>query len=463
MTGRQAVIVIHGIGQQQPMHTLRAFVKAVWSEDKEIHSKWAGTHVWSKPDQVTRNYELRRLSTPQNRGKLETDFFEFYWAHLMYGTGYGHLFGWAKTLLWRRPVTVLPRLRFAFALSWLLVIVVLAGWLIVLATRLSGAEVSLLERIPLWLAAALMTALTLAIPALGYVMRENIGDAARYLHPAPRNIQRRQEIRSSGVELLHELHERGYDRIVVVGHSLGSVIGYDILTYAFPDYKYPAKPEGDDPPPKQQGPRKAHDALRALAQADSTGAELDVDEVQRKQRDYYEELKANRGRWRVTDFVTLGSPLAHAAVLLADDAEHLQVKVDSREYPRCLPALEQKIRTQGSENRHFSYDDEEAHGPIPHHAAVFAPTRWTNLYFPSRWIVKGDLIGGPIAGQLGHCIRNRAVGSSIRRGFLSHRFYWTSSDWPSTVDCPEAVEALREALDLADDRRGGPNAIDGGD
>ena len=56
-----------------------------------------------------------------------------------------------------------------------------------------------------------------------------VGDAARYLSSSPSNIKMRQEIRSEGVQLLRKLHEQGYGRIVVVGHSLGSVIAYDIL------------------------------------------------------------------------------------------------------------------------------------------------------------------------------------------------------------------------------------------
>lgn len=31
---KQAVLLIHGIGDQQPMRTLRSFVKAVWSDDE---------------------------------------------------------------------------------------------------------------------------------------------------------------------------------------------------------------------------------------------------------------------------------------------------------------------------------------------------------------------------------------------------------------------------------------------
>lgn len=60
------------------------------------------------------------------------------------------------------------------------------------------------------------------------------GYAARYLRPKPANIEHRQAIRQAGVSLIEKLHDSGrYDRIVLVGHSLGSVIAYDIVTHAW--------------------------------------------------------------------------------------------------------------------------------------------------------------------------------------------------------------------------------------
>ena len=48
---RQAVVLIHGIGEQRPMETLRAFVKA-FLKDGTYHSK---------PDTLSASFELRRL------------------------------------------------------------------------------------------------------------------------------------------------------------------------------------------------------------------------------------------------------------------------------------------------------------------------------------------------------------------------------------------------------------------
>src|SRR5215208_3678111 len=103
---RQAVVLIHGIGEQKPMDTLRGFVNAVWTRDRAIHNRFAGHAVWSKPDTVSEGYELRCLTTPQNESGIRTDFYEFYWAHLMEGTSYGHVLAWARALLIRKPGTV---------------------------------------------------------------------------------------------------------------------------------------------------------------------------------------------------------------------------------------------------------------------------------------------------------------------------------------------------------------------
>ncbi|PVV05658.1 MAG: hypothetical protein B6D77_18625 [gamma proteobacterium symbiont of Ctena orbiculata] len=450
---KQAVLMIHGIGNQRPMETLWSFVETVWSDHKAIHNEFAGSHVWSKPDYVSNNFELRRLTTPQNSAGIKTDFFEFYWAHLMHGTGYGHLIGWLISLLWRKPSSVPPGLISAFYTLWIIVGIAVGGWVFMIGEGLANPDgPGLLERLPYWVAVILTIAGTLAVAVLGFLMKEVVGDAARYLRPAAQNIQRRQEIRTAGVDILKQLHDRGYDRIILVGHSLGSVIGYDILSHAFHTYNVPTKAAGEA--------HTAHDAMEKIAQDASDGNAADIDAVQQAQRGYFNEFtdpETINGRWRVTDFITLGSPLAHASVLLAHDDASLAQKVTLREYPSCLPSLEQKIRTTDALNRHFSYgpmpsktNDKEV--KIPHHAALFSMTRWTNLYFPCKAILFGDLIGGPISTTLGREIRNMPVGTKIRNGFLTHRFYWKATDWrPEANDTrQETVTALRDVLDLVD-------------
>ena len=102
MHKRQAVLLIHGVGFQRPMRTLRGFVEAVWTEDESLRREKVPDGVWSKPDTVSESFELRRLTTGQNTHGVLTDFFEFYWAHLMEGTTLEQVTQWAKTLLFRR-------------------------------------------------------------------------------------------------------------------------------------------------------------------------------------------------------------------------------------------------------------------------------------------------------------------------------------------------------------------------
>ena len=97
---RQAVVLIHGIGEQRPMATLRAFVEWLLpAHDKhhDYYSKDKHHDYYSKPDQISDLFELRRIKLKRFRAAEpseqslnldwpETDFYEYYWAHQMHGT-----------------------------------------------------------------------------------------------------------------------------------------------------------------------------------------------------------------------------------------------------------------------------------------------------------------------------------------------------------------------------------------
>ncbi|MEM1128874.1 MAG: hypothetical protein AAGI71_19680 [Bacteroidota bacterium] len=429
---KQAVLLIHGIGEQRPMDTLRGFVRAVWTTDASLRYRNVGAGVYSKPDEVSGSYELRRLTTARSRASvrypdgLRTDFYEFYWAHLMQGTTLGHVWNWMKQLLFRRPQDVPPALRGA----WFLLIGLLLGAVYVAAQPMLPAFLQVLA-LPVWMTSVGGLLLSsLVVPILTSIA----GDAARYLDASPANIGRRQAIRAKGVEILNKLHACGeYERIIVVGHSLGSVIGYDLLTYAWPDYAG----QGD-----KQRPQPVLDEL----EDDVVAGALTRDAYQAQQRDLLDELQDDGVPWLVTDFVTLGSPLAHAAVLLAADEADLCQKQEERELPTCPPTLE----PVGGVSR-FSYTPRDAPHRQLHHAAVFGPTRWTNLYFPAKVLVVGDLIGGPLAPVFGSGIRDLKVRTSLLGGLLSHTRYWTLE---SDAEPGAHVEALRAALRLLDAEQG---------
>ena len=433
---KQAVLLIHGIGEQKPMESLRSFVDAVWTTASGLHKDYPGasTH-WSKPYKLSNTFELRRLTTPENKAGIRTDFFELYWAHLMHGNKLRHVVAWTGSLLLRWPWKVPAHLQLVYC-----VLLGLIGIGLFFAYEAIVSDQPLLRT---WQSSVVSI---VVLPVIASILANIAGDAARYLHPAPTNVQRRNEIRAIGVNVLRSLHEqnRNYERIVVVGHSLGSVIGFDILYHAWMDFNRDAK---DTKNPKMEKLNNLEEIARDIADSKN---QRTINEVQSAQHAYFDELVSNRGRWRVTDFVTLGSPLAHAEILLARDRNDLQNKIKSREISTCLPALE--TSRHQSPKRLFSYPpDKDVR--IPHHAAVFGPTRWTNLYFPCRFIVWGDMIGGELNCVFGKGVKDQPVNTEKRLGFLSHTLYW------SLGGKNKHIEALRSALDLLDQRSRPPKVI----
>jgi hypothetical protein len=430
---RQAVIVIHGIGEQRPMNTLRAFVTAVLGVDADANAETNA--FYSKPDSFSDSFELRRLTTHESRPR--TEFFEFYWAHRMPVASWSRILEWLRVLVFRRRRAVPPKFRGLWWTTWIVIVLVALD---LLASILFFAFPALRPSLLSGNAVSWPIGIVLPLAVLQAVILAYVGDAAIYLSPSPRNIETRHSIRSAGVDLLRKLHDCGeYDRIVMVGHSLGSVIGYDILTYAW-QYFHDAHGCVDHP---------KNDALKAAqkAAADLKRGSADAGEAWRQASTaLWLERRADRCPWLVTDFVTLGSPLGHGDLLLANSTADFRRRVRERELPTCPPELEKgdvfsfpvHYQTESGDRR-TTY--------VPHHAACFAVTRWTNLYFPNRWFLRGDFVGGPLVPLFGQGVRDVPVATSKRSGWLAHTNYWKRD--PRDDDKADApVARLREALDL---------------
>ena len=433
---KQAVVVIHGMGEQQAMETLRGLVDVVWTGDKSLRPYEGGPVLWSKPDYISDALELRRLTTNSNTDGVRTDFFEFYWAHLMSGTKLSHVLSWVKLFLFRKRQDVPDQLYLAWIALW-----VLSGLIGLLVIDLALPEGSrFLGLSPSWtVAIGFILALVNA-----KVVAPVIGDAARYLSAAPVNVQQRRAIRDEGAKLLRKLIDSGdYRRIVVVGHSLGSIIGYDILRDVWAEYNTCMEAPGSS---------EALDRLQALANA----GPLDREAYQAAQRDYVDELRANGNPWCVTDFVTMGSPLAHGNALMARAFDEFATKVDQREFPICPPLSETiKGAVRFTYDRSVGAADKAGKRvlmPVPHHAAVFAPVRWANLYFPCRNVVEGDLIGGPVAPVFGPGVEDIPVTTTNQGGYFTHTSYWTVEPGGDRYDPGDHILALRRALRIVEDR-----------
>ena len=182
---RQAVVIIHGIGEQRPFETLKKFIaKVIVAQGRDVRNK---------PDRMSLLFELRRLQLPKRRGQPQTDFFEYYWAHHMRDTELRMLISWFRTLLWRRPSTVPEKLRSFYWLLW--------GMLGAAMTALVLGYIKLGIGTVLFL--GLFYFIDRNITRIGF---GTIDDAARYLNPTPDNIGQRNRIRKEGIELLDALH-----------------------------------------------------------------------------------------------------------------------------------------------------------------------------------------------------------------------------------------------------------------
>jgi hypothetical protein len=434
---KTALVVIHGMGEQRPMETLWGFVRATWATDPQLVGARTA-QVYSKPDKITGSFELRRVTTRHARGGgARADFFEFYWAHLMTGNRVSSVATWAIGLLFRRPSSVPAQL----IPHWLTGLILLLGSLLVAA--LAGLPESVR---PNWVPHAIWpwALITSAVGGLfsAFWLAPVAGDAARYLSPLPDNVAARQAIREAGVDLLAKLQASGdYDRIIVVGHSLGAVIGYDVLNYAWGRIDKQAFWSTHGAAPHAMAAlEKLEHAARALitAPAEKVG-QLRV-AYRTAQRSYFEILAALRYQdkplWLVSDFVTLGAPLSKAQVLLAKDAAALEYKKRLRELPCCPPWLEKQDPPRFS---FYLRDPVRA----PHHAAVFGPTVWTNVFFATALIVFGDVIAGPVAPSFGLGIRD--VRLPIGAPVFRHLDYWAK---PTDKPARYWIRALRRAINL---------------
>ena len=428
MTAKQAIIVIHGIGEQIPMETLRGFVRGL-----------GFTEYYNRPDNVSGNSELRRIALPARvRERPPTELFELYWAHHMHKKRAGGTLGWALNLLFRRGGWKGGPLAAAFytlLLLLILLVTIIVQW--VLEVSRSGVFTQ-----GLTIGALVVVIIIAAI--WFYISRtidDLVADAARYLTPRPANIEARTAIRTQGLELLRALHRSGeYERIVVVGHSLGSVIGYDILRIYWDEARKP------DPDLYGEQPRVKNWAKACELPENPTQQQLDT--FQAAQHELWREQRTRGVPWLVTDFVTLGSPLTHASMLISTKSTPFEVLREERELPSCPPLNDDSQRDHPGFYRSALEDSQGILRPliVGDSGALFAPTRWTNLYFPVKHLFRGDLVGGRLAPLFGPGVRDIAVHRTSRsrwRAFLRSFFPQPHTSYWARPEIQDDDEALR--------------------
>jgi hypothetical protein len=449
---KQAVVFIHGIGEQKPMDTLRAFVGEVLKETDGEEGQ--GERYWSKPDRISELFELRRL---ESTGRSKTHFYEYYWAYNVEGTRLSHLGQWLIDLLLRKPRDVPRSMRTIWGLSWLIAVLIAVTVILGGISEAAGWINSHAEFGAWWAVA------TAGLALVQYVLVQFVGDAARYLSPHPRNIALRQKIRAEGMQLLRRLHDCGeYDRIIIVGHSLGSVIGYDIITRLWQEYH--GKLHLDTPATRERlasgqpiQPMVRDEIPRTGEALSAVSGDEALREFRSCQHKGFLEQRALQNPWLISDFVTLGSPLAHGMLLMAHTNEEFQARKRQRELPTCPPVLDKKGYSYSSPVT-YKVGDKKFTPLVLHHAAPFAVTQWTNIFFPAPLGLFGDLIGGPLRPVFGSGVMDVAVTSQLWAGLAKytpwvHTLYWEREP-PGTEDAtgdagrPAALDALKKALSL---------------
>ncbi len=440
---RQAVVIIHGIGEQEPMATLREFAESIIPEieDDPLGLK---KKFYAKPDELSQLFDLRRITVPQDTKKTrqKTDFFEYYWAHQIRDTKASDVIGWSVGIFkhWKFVPKRLKLLHSSILLLMLLIPLLVIALFIFFPSTLQKWQQN-------WVAfmAAGAGTIYIALKIAGGIAQSIsinfIGDAARYLTPKPGNIINRQQIRKDGLELLRKLHGEKqdgtentprYSRIIIVAHSLGSVIAYDLLTILWGMYH--------DELSKLSAAHQAkllemQDFVKDMA-AKEANQQLTPDELNNFQQIQSEllALSAEAGSpWRVSDLITIGSPLSHAQLLLAKGKTGLEQMQQERLFPTCPPALEAQGTISYTET--FNFEGTDTKVKVPHHAALFALTRWTNCWF------KNDLVGGPMQQAFGKGIKDIELVSKTHGNipFLSHTHYWDKKE-------TESVNIIRDII-----------------
>jgi hypothetical protein len=564
-----AVLVVHGMGTQRPLATLRGIVDAVWLDDGDDTRK----RVWLHPELSGADIDLPVITSnavPQE-GLPKVDFHEFYWSHLMSETravavllwlfelarkgprlnpGIGALWWgsaiflaflilsvtylvlqgieWSagvsdnRALLLLAPVglvvivTIFAALVFAaesalklarataaiglgaaillgfffylhgqgllqdFATVFVAVFIaafavrVLMGWwgigAFALACLLSlgfylllvslgftkNPGVQDLQLVP-WSLGSQWSVVLAWLNVAAYLifnvmfLQPYLGDAARYFRNAPANTAVRREIRRQAVDMLSFLHTSGkYDRIIIVAHSLGSVIAYDMLRAYF------ARVAHDLP----TGPRIFDQTFNTVDSSESdidpvllrTNARELVRKIAHISENAHEHDAAKDSEpktWLVTDFVSLGSPLTHAYYLMCDGdttaalQKDFQRRVREREFPTCPPR-------RNDDDGRLTFIRPGTSQRLIHHGALFGLTRWTNLYFPASNLFWGDAIGGAVGPVFGKAIKDIPI--YVRKSgiadFFSHVTYWDIGR-EGGRNAPH-IQALRDAINLAD-------------
>lgn len=438
---KQAIVVIHGMGEQRPLDMLRAGANAA------IPPRQDGPRLISRPDKVTDGYDARRYLARASSQHLQTEVYEYHWAHLMTGNKVSDVVPLVKRVMLRLPWQLPGKLFPIWLILWVIVAVALLLAYLTWDTAESRDINGILTAVGA--SGVLIFLVSQGVNVVANLLSSHFVDVVRYTDAAPRNQRVRDRIRRGAVRLLEGLNDSGrYDRIIVVAHSLGTFIAYDAIAYLWAR-KNKMHAWLDDPP---------NDALRRLEEVGNALAagRATVEQFQEAQREAWCERRRNGMPWLITDFVCLGSPLAHSHILFAKNEAELLERQQRLEAPRCPPIADYFDRAASPwrlagwhDGDQYSYTAgrKSAEGSwqsarVLYHAAPFALVRWTAIHLPM------DPFANPLAPNFGPGIRDlEAKGQKLQNvPVMAHTAYFKHDDDPPDGS---PVALFRDAVDLA--------------
>ncbi|QZT61168.1 hypothetical protein [Mycolicibacterium austroafricanum] len=455
---RTAVVFVHGLLERRPMDTFDDFTKTVLPR---CEGRWA---YHAQPLEVTDSYEARRYVAPS----VGADLFEYDWSFLMTSTRYAGFGPALARVFLRRPRHVPDQLFGVWRLAWTMVLVPLAllvgllliggyflhtgvaGWIVGVVTSVVVLSVGLavLRAAPRALARSFLTT--------GFV------NVARYFDSSPEAQAARHAIRGGLVDLLYTLHQGRYARVVVVGHGIGGYIAYDALTSLWAEtHELHAASEETSAPFLRSLSRVEEAADRLAAQPEAAGAAADFRAIQLA---LWQDLRAQGNPWRVTDFVTVGTPMVFADLFVArppvlgglSRLDGGRRELFDRLYRRGVvvrcPPRSEALPVDAVGHGPASYGSGERGGPtVLGGQSPFAVTRWTNIWFPvSRGSIRGDWFGGELRSLFGPGIREIPVSGNrperLRPGAAQTQYF----KHPDRDAEGDVAFHLREVLALHD-------------
>ena len=373
---RQAVVIIHGMGEQKPMDTLRNFAKNIKNHLSTTDETERTSTLRSKPDGVSATYETRMLSLSGTRNRPITDFYEFYWAHNMRDTTFAHTTNWLSHLVFISPNKVPTRQLPLYYTIWAIFILLLTiPFVLWFAFGIKKTEFifTSIVAIPF-----IMLIIGLIQKNISNLFLSTAGDAARYFNPIPSNIEQRNTIRRQGIEFLKQLHkEDKYDRVIIVAHSLGTAVAYDLLRLLWTEYN-----ECFD-----KNETIIQDLVKDLNEfAKDPNTINDINNFQQLQYKVWQEWRGIGNPWLITDFITLGAALCSIDYLYPTN-QKFSTLIQEREFPTCPPIVDEKDHSIYYNSAPFDIEDGQKRTVKHlHHAALFAITRWTNIFFTSDFV-----------------------------------------------------------------------------